>query len=197
MNASFVSETLRLWSAGGWLMVPLFLLAVFIYYTALELLLRLNGHVLLRERVHRRSDQEITDGSETLRAVRMLLLPEAESPADVSRHFDQVRNAYLQVVNRRIRFLTILTTAAPLLGLLGTVTGMMATFEGLLGHQSRPLDAVAGGISEALITTQTGLIVSVPALVILSMITHRRNILAHAVTRLERYNMRRVLQGAA
>jgi biopolymer transport protein ExbB len=196
MNTSFIHQALSSWSAGGRLMVPLFLLAVFIYYTALELLFRLNDHVLLRGRVRRHRGREITDGNETPDAAP-LPVPEAESPAQVSRHFAQVRNVYLEGVNRRIRFLAVLTAAAPLLGLLGTVTGMMATFEGLLGHPSRPLDAVAGGISEALITTQTGLIISVPALVILSMITHRRNMLDHAVTRLERCTMRRVLKEVA
>jgi biopolymer transport protein ExbB len=55
-------------------------------------------------------------------------------------------------------------SAAPLLGLLGTVTGMLATFEALAsgsgGEQTMAL--VAKGISEALITTETGLVVALP-----------------------------------
>ncbi len=194
MNSSFLHQALGSWVAGGWLMVPLFVLAVFIYTTAFELLFRLNAHFLLRgDRRPGRRDPDNLHGLE-LPGAAQLLVPDAESPAQVARHFSQVRNACLEGVNRRIRFLAVLTTAPPLLGLLGTVTGMMATFEGLLGHQSRPADAVAGGISEALITTQTGLMIAVPALVILSMIAHRRSKLAHAVTRLERRAMRRVLK---
>jgi len=193
MNSAFAAEAMRIWAAGGWLMAPLFVLAVSIYYTALELLLRLNGHVLLRERLHRRGESSIDPSA----GVRSLLLPGAGSTSDVARHFDQMRNAYLQGINRRIRFLAVLTSAAPLLGLLGTVTGMLSTFLGLLGDRPNPLDAVAGGISEALITTQAGLIVSLPALVILSMIVRRRNLLAHAIARLERYNLRRVIRGVA
>ncbi|MEC8278749.1 MAG: MotA/TolQ/ExbB proton channel family protein, partial [Myxococcota bacterium] len=55
---------------------------------------------------------------------------------------------------------------APLLGLLGTVGGMIETFEGL-GQQQLYTQSggVAGGIASALLTTQLGLVVSVPALI--------------------------------
>ena len=96
-----------------------------------------------------------------------------------------------------IRFLRILTGTAPLMGLLGTVTGMLSTFTGMAGQHSRPLDAVAGGISEALITTQTGLMIALPALVLTAMITRWRNRLAHSITQLERSSLRQVYREAA
>jgi biopolymer transport protein ExbB len=57
-----------------------------------------------------------------------------------------------------------LTTAAPLLGLLGTVFGMVDTFAALAGGAAAAdtARAVAGGISQALITTQVGLVIAVP-----------------------------------
>jgi len=53
---------------------------------------------------------------------------------------------------------------APLLGLLGTVTGMLATFEALASGSGgdKTMELVAKGISEALITTETGLVVALP-----------------------------------
>jgi len=57
-------------------------------------------------------------------------------------------------------------SAAPLVGLLGTVTGMLATF-GALGTGSggdKTMGLVASGISEALITTETGLVIALPGL---------------------------------
>ena len=57
--------------------------------------------------------------------------------------------------------------AAPLLGLLGTVIGMTKTFEGLatrVGQQS--MEKLAGGISEVLVATESGLAVAIPALLI-------------------------------
>ena len=54
----------------------------------------------------------------------------------------------------------VLSAASPLLGLLGTVLGMMETFS-FLGNEDVPrVDALAGGVSKALITTQAGLIVA-------------------------------------
>lgn len=58
----------------------------------------------------------------------------------------------------------VLAAVAPLLGLLGTVTGMIATFDVLAVFGTGNAKAMAGGISEALITTQTGLLVAIPGL---------------------------------
>jgi biopolymer transport protein ExbB len=56
--------------------------------------------------------------------------------------------------------------AAPLLGLLGTVTGMLATFDALAGGAGgdKTMGLVAEGISEALVTTETGLLIALPGL---------------------------------
>ncbi|MGB3225164.1 MAG: MotA/TolQ/ExbB proton channel family protein [Desulforhopalus sp.] len=58
----------------------------------------------------------------------------------------------------------VLAAIAPLLGLLGTVTGMISTFDVLAVFGTGNAKAMAGGISEALITTQTGLQVAIPGL---------------------------------
>jgi biopolymer transport protein ExbB len=66
------------------------------------------------------------------------------------------------------RFLNMLGTIAaisPLLGLLGTVTGMMRTFKAITVAGVGNPTAMAGGIAEALITTAAGLLVAIPALV--------------------------------
>jgi biopolymer transport protein ExbB len=58
----------------------------------------------------------------------------------------------------------VLAAIAPLLGLLGTVGGMIATFDILAIFGTGNAKGMAGGISEALITTQTGLLVAIPGL---------------------------------
>lgn len=58
----------------------------------------------------------------------------------------------------------VLAAMTPLLGLLGTVTGMIATFDVLAVFGTGNARAMADGISEALITTQTGLLVAIPGL---------------------------------
>jgi len=74
------------------------------------------------------------------------------------------------------------------------VTGMLSTFDGMLVVAGNRFDSIVTGISEALITTQTGLIISIPAIVILSLIVQRRNALVLAIARLERYNTRLALR---
>lgn len=183
------TESRETWESGGWLMVPLLLLTVFIYYTALELFFRLNHHFLVRGRIHRRSDEELEQpGHPLLEKAAQLVLRNASSTGEVKRHFHEVRQSFLPVINRRIRFLAVLIPVGPLLGLLGTVTGMLSTFNGMVAGQGQRLDAVARGISEALITTQSGLIISIPALIVLSLIVQRRNTLLHGIARLERFN---------
>ncbi len=62
-------------------------------------------------------------------------------------------------------FLATAASTGPLLGILGTVYGVLLTFQGMGRYGSASIDAVAPGISEALITTVFGLIVAIPALV--------------------------------
>ncbi|WP_197475250.1 MotA/TolQ/ExbB proton channel family protein, partial [Oleiphilus sp. HI0079] len=72
------------------------------------------------------------------------------------------------VVHEMERFLTGLGTVAviaPLLGLLGTVIGMIKVFAQLQLEGAGNAAALAGGISEALITTAAGLTVAIPALI--------------------------------
>ena len=67
----------------------------------------------------------------------------------------------------------VLAAVAPLLGLLGTVTGMMATFDVLAVFGTGNARAMASGISEALITTQTGLLIAIPGLCIKGFLGRR------------------------
>ena len=190
----FVSA-MEIWTSGGWLMVPLLLLTVFIYYTALELFMRLQAHFLIWNRVDSMTDGQIAASSQSnLPQLKQLLIEDATDPVEVKRHFVEVANEYLPVINRRIRFLSVIITLGPLMGLLGTVSGMLTTFEGLYLSNGDKFQNVVHGISEALITTQTGLVVSIPALVFLSLIIQRRNRLRGAIARLERYNTCKILK---
>jgi len=74
---------------------------------------------------------------------------------------------------RGLAVLAVTAAVSPLLGLLGTVTGMIATFRliGVYGSgDARPL---SGGISEALVTTELGLIVAIPALIVHAFLSRK------------------------
>ena len=71
-------------------------------------------------------------------------------------------------INKLEKFLTLLGTIAsvsPILGLLGTVTGMISIFSNLLVVGTNSIGPLAGGIAEALVTTAAGLIVAIPSLI--------------------------------
>ena len=84
-----------------------------------------------------------------------------------------VENALQEAIMRELprleRFLStisVLAAVAPLLGLLGTVSGMINTFQAITVHGTGDPRMLSGGISEALITTQLGLMVAVPVLML-------------------------------
>ncbi len=67
-------------------------------------------------------------------------------------------------LDRNIDTILVLAQIAPLLGLLGTVTGMISTFESISIFGTGNAKALSRGISEALVTTQCGLVVAIPGL---------------------------------
>lgn len=75
----------------------------------------------------------------------------------------------------------VLAGVAPLLGLLGTVTGMMGTFNVITIFGTGNAQAMAGGISVALISTQTGLMVSIPGLYMSGFLARRVHNLKYRV----------------
>jgi biopolymer transport protein ExbB len=70
-------------------------------------------------------------------------------------------------------FIAMAASAAPLLGLLGTVTGMINTFKLITVFGTGDAKTLSGGISEALITTQFGLIVAIPSLLLYAYLSRR------------------------
>lgn len=90
-----------------------------------------------------------------------------DAPADAALD-DRAAEAVIAEAPRIERFgapILVIAAIAPLLGLLGTVTGMIATFDVLTEFGTANPRMLSGGISEALITTQLGLVVAIPALV--------------------------------
>jgi biopolymer transport protein ExbB len=89
---------------------------------------------------------------------------------------NSLQEGILRETPRLERFLPtlgVLATIAPLLGLLGTVTGMINTFKVITAQGAGDANAMAGGISEALLTTQFGLTVAVPLILIHHLLSRR------------------------
>ncbi|MEZ5963578.1 MAG: MotA/TolQ/ExbB proton channel family protein [Planctomycetota bacterium] len=86
--------------------------------------------------------------------------------------YEQVLTTKLHT-NRWLPFLAICAASAPLLGLLGTVTGIIDTFKQITLFGSGDVKNLSSGISEALITTEFGLIVAIPSLLLHSFLSRK------------------------
>jgi biopolymer transport protein ExbB len=77
---------------------------------------------------------------------------------------DEKVQAYIPKIESRVAAIKLIATVAPLLGLLGTVIGMIETFQSIQIFGTGDPKLMAGGISQALVTTMLGLIVAAPLL---------------------------------
>ena len=86
--------------------------------------------------------------------------------------FEKVLSAKMKL-ERLLPFVAITASASPLLGLLGTVTGIINTFKLITVFGSGDVKSLSGGISEALVTTMWGLIVAIPALLLHAFLSRK------------------------
>jgi biopolymer transport protein ExbB len=78
-------------------------------------------------------------------------------------------------LERGLPTMAVLINIAPLLGLLGTVGGMIQTFSAITRFGTANPRLLAEGISVSLVTTQAGLMVALPCLLFQNMLIHRKN----------------------
>lgn len=93
------------------------------------------------------------------------LLKYGTSDEEIEKNIQIAATHELARLERGLAVLASVANVSPMLGFLGTVTGMIRAFGDLAGVTQVEPSVVAGGISEALITTATGLIIAVPALI--------------------------------
>lgn len=106
--------------------------------------------------------------------VTMALSSQAESAEAAERHIDETILEVVPVMDRNLWVLDTAVTLGPLLGLLGTIFGMIKTF-GVLGAQGMGAGAgaVTGGIGEALVATGVGLFIAIVGLIFLNHFNKR------------------------
>jgi len=162
--------------AGGWLMVPIILCSILAVTIIAERFWTLRrGNVVpqglgqqveewaVRHELDRRHIDQLRSGSALGRVLAAALVNRHRSRDLIK---DAVEDTGRHVVHGLERFLNTLGTIAgisPLLGLLGTVIGMIRVFSAILAFGVGNANQLAGGISEALITTAAGLTVAIPS----------------------------------
>jgi biopolymer transport protein ExbB len=192
--AEFFDFVWQTWLEGGWLMVPLAGLAFLIYFEAMALILRLN-----RSRV-KKTPREVwsewlddpSKGIGHVGEVIRFVVGKGINSSNAVLRVEAVKSKLIPEINNRIVVLSVLVTVAPLMGLLGTVIGMLTTFRGLATASGQAVDLVADGIRVALITTQTGLMIAIPGYIFISVVIRNRNAYLAFLAELETTVVQRV-----
>ncbi|QTF94423.1 MAG: MotA/TolQ/ExbB proton channel family protein [Halomonas sp. BM-2019] len=104
---------------------------------------------------------------------RFRTLPQGVPPEALEARLDEALLAELPRLERGQGLVKLLAAVAPLLGLLGTVTGMIVTFQAITVFGTGDPQLMAGGISQALVTTVLGLVTAVPLLFAHTALTSR------------------------
>ncbi|MFN2327701.1 MAG: MotA/TolQ/ExbB proton channel family protein [Chromatocurvus sp.] len=177
---------LELVTAGGWLMVIIIASSVIAIAICMERFYTLNPRRIspphLLSSVWKRLNAGDMDASALKELRKASPLGRILAAGLVNSHHgrdvmkESIEEAAAHVIHELERYLNTLGTiaaVAPLLGLLGTVVGMIRVFAEIMVRGTGNASALAGGISEALITTAAGLTVAIPALVMHRYFTGR------------------------
>ena len=183
-----LQKIFEIWLSGGWVMVPLFLLSFLLYTQAFRLVISIRDTKLPsnEEFAWREWILEPEKAKGKIKEIICYTQENTQSIEYVRMRFDEIRITQLATIQQQLKFLKCLVAAAPLLGLLGTVLGMLQTFLGISTSGGVETAAVvASGISEALVTTETGLTIALPALFMVMFIQRQTHQEEAKLARLE------------
>jgi len=182
---------------GGWSMYPLGLFSVLMVYFIVQNSLTLREKVLLRpdmmpDFIRLMKDKKVLDAHTLCKENETLFtyvfaagLERCSTSGDID--FGKVKEAIEEASTeevtqymKAIDYLSIIGATAPMLGLLGTVSGMIKAFQTIGSKGMGKPQELAGNIGEALVTTATGLIIAIPAM--LAYFYFRNNFIKSAAT---------------
>lgn len=177
MNSSLYRQACDFFQSGGAVMPPLLVISLIMWFLIL--------HKSRQFLTARKQECSTDDGWQALQNGRAVgsvwqqqmmnnfrILQSKDGRVDFS-HLSRMQNKQESDIDRFIATILVLAGATPLLGLLGTVGGMITTFDVISTFGTGNARAMASGISEALISTQAGLVVAIPGLVLGSLLSRR------------------------
>ena len=172
------SDILIFLTKGGVLMIPLFICSILSLAVIIEKLITLRARKVLPPEIEKvvqnySSKDDISlvtsvcNQNKSLLA-RIILIVLNHRTLPYQRRKEEIVNNVrqeLRSLERRLGVLETIASVAPILGLLGTVVGMIKVFSVITSQGVGNASALSGGISEALLTTAFGLTVAIPALI--------------------------------
>jgi biopolymer transport protein ExbB/TolQ len=181
---------------GGPFMYPILATSVFAFAIIVERIFFLAVRYGINDNAFLRKIQELVHGSDVDGAIRLCdntpiprvveaaLKSSGRSVREVQNAVDEAAMDVLPLVERRVHYLAMAANVATLLGLLGTIIGLMQSFNAVAGAEAAQKGAIlAKGIAIALNTTAYGLTVAIPCLFFYAFIQSRANNLVEQVDR--------------
>ena len=161
-------QAFAIWVSGGkYMMTAIAVAALVMFALGIYVYLKLSskGFTAIREKIWR---HWVDHPEERMGYIGELLnfATGGTSIKDTATFFEELQMKEIASFERDLRVMKICVSAAPLLGLLGTVIGMLATFTALASGSGgeKTMTQIAEGISVALVTTETGLIIALAGL---------------------------------
>jgi biopolymer transport protein ExbB len=157
---------------GGWIGYLTIVLGVIALLIALQRFVYL---FIIGQRIDRQRRQETPSEDNPLGRILSVYVSDKEDVETLNLKLDEAILKEVPHIERGLPVLAILADIAPLLGLLGTVTGMIKTFQSITMFGTSDPKLMSAGISEALVTTVLGLVVAIPILLIHSGLSSKSN----------------------
>jgi biopolymer transport protein ExbB len=171
---------------GGPVMAPLLLCSVVSLSIIVERCLSLRRNRILRYDILQRIEELLRDRkipeastlckrypSSMTRILLAAILNHDKSRQEIKEIIEDAGRQEVPVLERYLTILGTIASISVLLGLLGTVTGMIRTFNAIAALGYGHPEALASGISEALVATATGLAIAIPTLVLYNVFTSK------------------------
>ena len=181
---------MNIFMMGGWMMWPLALVSIMVTAIIIERFLLFSSCPFPAGDFTERLEKAVEgDTAPLLEALGSVALLKHFADIMVSSHANREASlriegeAVVRKLEKHLSMLSILARLAPLMGLLGTVLGMISTFSEIANAQAGVnMNQLAGGIWQALITTAAGLVIAIPALFFLHHFQSRVNAVASALS---------------
>ena len=175
--------------SGGIIMLPLALVSFFMWVLILNrffLFRKMSNHDIsvknAREYIIKGTCPDLKKNTGLRARFTVRFLKKASGNSSLNNHIlDEIVISFAASLDKYLSVISVLAGIAPLLGLLGTVTGMVTTFSVISIFGTGNAKAMAAGISEALITTQSGLVVAIPGFYMSNYLYRKSNSLKHKI----------------
>ena len=177
---------------GGLTMIPLFLMALIAIAILIERLLTLNGasknvapfmaqikELVLAKNINGALELSEKEGTPLSRMINKGLRRLGSPLKTIEESIETVGKIEIDRLEKNLSFLATIAGAAPMIGFLGTVLGMMQTFDVIANEANQDVGDMASGISMAMVTTAAGLIVGIIAYISYNFLSNKVQKIVH------------------